>query len=1817
MEGTSMRSRVARKAVGLLVAMATLLTGGIIVASSTTTTASAASTTSYDRTLGNATFEAARQKYGFTKEMKDGAILHAWEWSFNTISANMADIAAAGYTSIQTEPIQKCKQNTANGMKFDENWYYVYQPIDTQVGNFVVGTEDEFKAMCAKAHEYGIRIIVDVVANHMTADFGAIQGRWANASLYHPHESVGNNEWGDRWKVTHKCLLGLWDIDSNNPDNGKAMQSFLQEVVQDGADGFRFDAAKHIELPGEFSSDSNGSPYWTYILNNGAQYQYGEVLHDSISRDNDYANLFSNASSNGGGVTASQYGYTIRNAITSSNLNAGSLGSYNSSVNPDRLVTWVESHDNYANTDKLSVGITDYQLTMGWAIIGARAEGAPLFFDRPYGSGGNNAQYTEQTKLGDKGSDLYKDPQVAAVNHFRNQMDGNAEYMANCGSNSCLMIERYKSDGNSQNDGVVIANMGGDANLSGTSVKLDDGTYTDEVSNGTITVSGGKITSGTAKGGKVSVFYNHNSSLCNISASVADGKSFTTDSLDVTLIANDNCKTTSYSTSEGKSGSFSNGDTITVGSSISYGETVTLTLTATDKDGNSYKATYTYKKKDPSAVSVAYATKPASWASLYAYVYIDDPSAASITQNAAWPGVAMTKLTAADSCGEAGMYRYEIPSDYDGTVRVIFTDGQTGTSTKYPADTTQGDDAAGLQIDGTYYWDGGTSWTEMSCQTVTVNSVSIDQDDYTTDISAGSTTKKLTATVDPSTAKVSWSSSNSAVASVASDGTVTAKKAGSATITAKAGSKSDSITVTVTGTAPAAANVIYVTKPSGWSTVYAYMYTGSGTSAASNAKWPGVALTQMTADDNCAKSGTYMYEVPDDLASGAKVILSDNGSGTNRYPADMVPGMDYNGGPVSWTSGSTSLSDVTCAAPIVDVKSVTLDQSALTLTEGDSATLTATVAPSNATDKTVTWKSSDDSVATVSNGKVTAVKAGTATITATSSNGKTASATVTVNPATVDVTGVTISTDSLKLVEGQNGTLTASVTPSNATDKTITWESSDPSVATVSGGVVTAVKAGTATITAKSSNGKTATCTVTVTAKTVAVSEVTVEPSSLTLTVGEYNAVSATVKPDNATDKTVTWTSTDPSVATVDNTGLVHGVAKGSTFLIAKAGDKSATVTVTVKDAEPQPVPVTGVTISTDSLKLVEGQNGTLTASVTPSNATDKTITWESSDPSVATVNGGIVTAVKAGTATITAKSSNGKSATCTVTVNPATVPVTGVSVTPSIKSLYVGDATQLTATVSPSNATNKTVTWTSSNPSVATVDANGIVTARAQGTASISAKAGSYTAYSTINVTAKTVAVESVSVSPATVGVKVGAATRLTATVLPANATDQSLTWISDNQSVATVDANGVVTGVKEGTAKITAFTKNGVSGEATVTVSAVSVPVTGVSLSPSNPSVVEGATTRLTATVAPANATDQSLTWISDNQSVATVDQNGVVTGVKKGTAKITAFTSNGVSGTVTVTVKAAAIAVTGVTVAPENASVTAGQTVQLTATVTPANATNKTVTWTSSDTSIATVNANGLVTGVKGGTAAITANASGYSNTAIVTVNPSVVPVQSLAITPNPLSLAEGDMQQLTAIVTPSNATDKTVTWKSLNESIATVDQNGVVTAVKEGTATIYAYTNNGVSAQAAVKVAAKTTSDTVKMERLYNPNSGEHLFSSDQNEIGVLIKIGWTDEGYAWTAPTTGTPVYRVYNPNTGDHHYTLDLTELQHLTDAGWRNEGVKWYSAPKSTGIPVYRLYNPNASQFSHHYSSSWGEIENLRKIGWNYEDIGWYGVKE
>ena len=176
-------------------------------------------------------------------------------------------------------------------------------------------------------------------------------------------------------------------------------------------------------------------------------FQYGEVLQGDSGLDyKAYANMFRDNSSDGGGNTASNYGKTIRAAVGSNNLDVKMVKNIDTGgASEDQLVTWVESHDNYANGDKESTGLTDYQIMMGWAVVGSRRAGAPLYFNRPKGSGGTNPQFAEQSQLGDAGDDMWKNKSVAAVNHFRNAMDGKGENLQNCGDKSCLMIERSTS----------------------------------------------------------------------------------------------------------------------------------------------------------------------------------------------------------------------------------------------------------------------------------------------------------------------------------------------------------------------------------------------------------------------------------------------------------------------------------------------------------------------------------------------------------------------------------------------------------------------------------------------------------------------------------------------------------------------------------------------------------------------------------------------------------------------------------------------------------------------------------------------------------------------------------------------------------------------------------------------------------------------------------------------------------------------------------------------------------------------------------------------------------------------------------------------------------------------------------------------------------------------------------------------------------------------------------------------------------------------------------------------------------------------------
>ena len=326
----------------------------------------------------------------------------------------------------------------------------------------------------------------------------------------------------------------------------------------------------------------------------------------------------------------------------------------------------------------------------------------------------------------------------------------------------------------------------------------------------------------------------------------------------------------------------------------------------------------------------------------------------------------------------------------------------------------------------------------------------------------------------------------------------------------------------------------------------------------------------------------------------------------------------------------------------------------------------------------------------------------------------------------------------IEIIEGGSAVLSASVSPEAASDRAVAWSSSDRSVATVDkSGTVHGLKPGTATVTA-TAEGKSGTCAVTVKAKAVNVTEVTLDKTELTLTEGETETLTATVRPDNADNRKVTWSSDKTEVATVDGAGRVTAVKAGeaTVTVTTEDGGKTASCKVTVKA---KAVNVTEVTLDKTELTLTEGETETLTATVKPDNADNRKVAWSSDKTEIATVDGaGKVTAVKAGEAVVTVTTEDGgKTASCKVTVKAKAVPVTGVEVNPWAVTLSVSGTSKLSYTIRPADATNQNVKWESESPSVATVDSEGNVQGVAAGTAKIcvTTEDGGFKSYCTVTV--------------------------------------------------------------------------------------------------------------------------------------------------------------------------------------------------------------------------------------------------------------------------------------------------------------------------------------------------------------------------------------------------------------------------------------------------------------------------------------------------
>eukprot|EP00833_Pecoramyces_ruminatium_P005986 jgi/Orpsp1_1/1180018/evm.model.c7180000071811.1 len=559
----------------------------------------------------------------------NGVILHAFCWSFNTIKEKLPEIKKAGYTAIQTSPITKCYNGEPddNSMKY---WYWTYQPISYEIGNYMVGTEDEFKSLCAAAKEYGIKIIVDAVMNHMSGRAEAILPPFNEERNLHGSKSSSLNE-GGRNEVTQMDLIGLRDLNTQSKEVQKLALDFLKRALADGASGFRYDAAKHIELPDDREIGGN---YWENVLDNGAEFQYGEILQTSVSREKDYSKLMK--------VTASNYGFTLRDAVTHNDFSIGRIADYNISVTDDRLITWVESHDNYSNDSKESTSLTNEEITLAWALLAARKDTTPLFFTRPRGGGGANPQFPQGTFVGEEGDPLYKSETVAAVNIFRNSMEGEMENLRNIKDNKVIMIERGSK-------GAVIVNLNKDKTTIESETLLADGSYKDHISGNLFTVTKGKIT-GQLLPRSATVLYNSNSNetdpfiSINGYPTVSDNK-FRADYLDITLVAK-NLKKATYSIDGKAEVAFKNGDSIRIGKEKTSGATTVL-LRGENAEGQAVSAYYTFTKVDPkSDIAIYFQCEKNQWRkceTINAYIYCLDGEGKAFDTLADWPGTEMKK----------------------------------------------------------------------------------------------------------------------------------------------------------------------------------------------------------------------------------------------------------------------------------------------------------------------------------------------------------------------------------------------------------------------------------------------------------------------------------------------------------------------------------------------------------------------------------------------------------------------------------------------------------------------------------------------------------------------------------------------------------------------------------------------------------------------------------------------------------------------------------------------------------------------------------------------------------------------------------------------------------------------------------------------------------------------------------------------------------------------------------------------------------------------------------------------------------------------
>lgn len=446
------------------------------------------------------------KKASLQKNVQNGVILHAFNCSYTNIKNNLASIANAGYTAIQTSPVQQPKDYSSSYKDVNGQWWKLYQPVSFSIAKSSwLGTESQLKVLCAEADKYGIKIIVDIVVNHLGASSSSSTTLNEAVKTYEPtiynsystyfHPYVSCNDNSIRNVVQGN--IGMPDLNTGNSYVQGRVISLLKQCIDAGVDGFRFDAAKHIETSSDGSYKSN---FWSNVISSAKSYAsskgtsiyvYGEILNTPGNGRN-YSSYTSFMS-----ITDNRTADNILVNVNNGNASGAASPYYHSGQSASKIVLWAESHDTYmGNSGSMGLGstkgISSSKVDKAYAIAASRADATALYFIRP-GS----------ASMGQIGTSYYKGTAISKVNLFHNYFVGKSEYLSS--SNNVVMNERYATSRGS-NCGAVLVNVSGTSKTISNmpTYRMGNGTYYDQITGNKFTVSNGKI-SGTIGGTGIAV----------------------------------------------------------------------------------------------------------------------------------------------------------------------------------------------------------------------------------------------------------------------------------------------------------------------------------------------------------------------------------------------------------------------------------------------------------------------------------------------------------------------------------------------------------------------------------------------------------------------------------------------------------------------------------------------------------------------------------------------------------------------------------------------------------------------------------------------------------------------------------------------------------------------------------------------------------------------------------------------------------------------------------------------------------------------------------------------------------------------------------------------------------------------------------------------------------------------------------------------------------------------------------------------------------------------------------------------------------------